>query len=146
MVSPKRLEIYYARLEKKQGSVQYGFRPVLVVQNDSGNLYSESIIVVPLTTSFKRELPTHVTIGPEVGVKEKSVILCEQIMTVSLGQLDRKIGEITSNDTVQKIEQALAISIGLAAPHINKNRKDNKNESKNQQKRTRDSEKSKKED
>lgn len=129
MVSPKRLEIYYASLERKQGSVQYGFRPVLIVQNDIGNFYSEAIIVVPLTTSQKKELPTHVVIGQDEGLTEKSTVLCEQITTISLYQLEEKIGEVVSEDTAKKIEQALAIAIGLKKTYFSKNRKENKNES-----------------
>lgn len=128
MVSPKRLEIYYASLEKKQGSVQYGFRPVLIVQNNIGNFYSESIIVVPLTTSLKKELPTHVVVGQDEGLPEKSIILCEQITTISLYQLEEKIGEVVSEETTEKIEQALAIAIGLKKTHFSKNRKEKKNE------------------
>lgn len=128
MVSPKRLEIYYASLERKQGSVQYGFRPVLIVQNDIGNFYSESIIVVPITTSLKKELPTHVVVGKDEGLTEKSIILCEQITTISLYQLEEKIGEVISEETEEKIEQALAIAIGLKKTHFNKNRKEKKNE------------------
>lgn len=132
MVSPKRLEIYYASLEKKQGSVQHGFRPVLIVQNDIGNFYSEAIIVVPLTTSQKKELPTHVVIGQEEGLTERSTVLCEQITTISLYQLEEKIGEVVVEDTAKKIEQALAIAIGLKKTYFSKNRKENKNESENE--------------
>ena len=130
MISPKRLEIYYASLEKKQGSVQYGFRPVLIVQNNIGNFFSETVIVVPLTTSLKKELPTHVAVGQGEGLTEKSIILCEQITTVSLYQLEKKIGEVTSQNTIREIEQALAIAIGLNN-HFNKNRKEIENENKN---------------
>lgn len=132
MVSPKRLEIYYASLEKKQGSVQHGFRPVLIVQNDIGNFYSEAIIVVPLTTSQKKELPTHVVIGQEEGLTERSTVLCEQITTISLYQLEEKIGEVVVEDTAKKIEQALAIAIGLKKTYFSKNRKENNNESENE--------------
>ena len=132
MVSPKRLEIYYASLEKKQGSVQHGFRPVLIVQNDIGNFYSEAIIVVPLTTSQKKELPTHVVIGQEEGLTERSTVLCEQITTISLYQLEEKIGEVVVEDTAKKIEQALALAIGLKKTYFSKNRKENNNESENE--------------
>lgn len=43
------------------GHVQGGRRPWVIVQNNVGNQFSPTSIVVPLTTKFKRlELPTHV--------------------------------------------------------------------------------------
>lgn len=37
MMNVKRGEIYIADLMEAEGSVQYGVRPVLVIQNDKGN-------------------------------------------------------------------------------------------------------------
>lgn len=38
--SPKRMEIYMTNLPHIGGSIQYGYRPVLVIQNDIGNTNS----------------------------------------------------------------------------------------------------------
>lgn len=51
---PKRNEIYMVDLPITSKSVQYGRRPVLVIQNDAGNTYSPTTIVVPLTSQEKR--------------------------------------------------------------------------------------------
>lgn len=113
MPSPKRLEIYYANLKKTQGTVQYGRRPVVIVQNDVGNHYARSIIVVPMTSRHKKELPTHVVIGSGAGCCEGSVILCEQITTISLYQLEKKIGEIKSEEVIRALNKALEVAVGL---------------------------------
>ncbi len=113
MNSPKRLDIYYARLEEKIGSVQYGHRPVVIVQNDIGNYFAQSVIVVPMTSQLKKELPTHVSVGIGGGVKEESIILCEQITTISTLQLDEKIGRIRSRKVIRELDAALAVAIGL---------------------------------
>ena len=43
--------------------IQAGKRPWVVVQNNVGNQFSSTSIVVPLTTKIKRlELPTHVAV------------------------------------------------------------------------------------
>ena len=43
------------------GHVQGGKRPWVIVQNNMGNQFSPTSIVVPLTTKMKRlEMPTHV--------------------------------------------------------------------------------------
>ena len=61
-------QIYYAQLEEGVGSEQEGHRPVLVVQNDVGNLRSRTIIVIPITSQIKNMLPTHVELGRNYGL------------------------------------------------------------------------------
>ena len=56
----RRGDIYYAELPDDAGnSVQKGIRPVLVVQNNAGNKYSPTIIITPLTSRGKKNMPTH---------------------------------------------------------------------------------------
>ena len=59
----KRGEIYFAQLNPVIGSEQGGIRPVLVVQNDIGNQYSPTTIILAITSQInKAKLPTHVEI------------------------------------------------------------------------------------
>ncbi|MEQ8236051.1 MAG: type II toxin-antitoxin system PemK/MazF family toxin, partial [Syntrophomonadaceae bacterium] len=54
----KRGEIYFAQLNPVVGSEQGGIRPVLVVQNDIGNQYSPTTIVLAITSQInKAKLP-----------------------------------------------------------------------------------------
>ena len=46
----KRGEIYYADLSPVVGSEQGGIRPVLILQNDTGNKHSPTTIVVAITS------------------------------------------------------------------------------------------------
>ena len=46
-------EIYYARLYETVGSEQSGVRPVVIVQNNTGNRYSKTVIIVPLTKKIE---------------------------------------------------------------------------------------------
>ena len=94
-------------------SVQYGKRPVLIVQNDIGNEMSPTTIVAPITSRIKRNMPTHVIIGPETGLKNESVVLCEQLVTVNISTLSEKIGEVTDKKTICAIDDAIACSLGL---------------------------------
>lgn len=60
---PKFLEIWMADLGDKNGSIQCGRRPVLIVSNDKNNRYSTTVNVMPMTTKMnKRNLPCHVEI------------------------------------------------------------------------------------
>lgn len=60
-----------------------GKRPWVIVQNNVGNQFSPTSVVVPLTTKFKRlELPTHVAI---VWDKlQPSMVACEQVRIVDV--------------------------------------------------------------
>ena len=51
----RRGDIFYADLGINVGSEQNGRRPVLIIQNDTGNAYSPTVIVLPLTTEIKKE-------------------------------------------------------------------------------------------
>ena len=59
----RRGDIYYADLRPVVGSEQGGIRPVLVIQNDTGNRHSPTVIVAAITSKMtKAKLPTHVKI------------------------------------------------------------------------------------
>ena len=57
----KRGDIYYADLRPVVGSEQGGVRPVLIVQNDVGNVHSPTVICAAITSKLqKSKLPTHI--------------------------------------------------------------------------------------
>ena len=90
----------------RDGSVQSGIRPCVVVSNDVGNTYSNIYIVVPLTTKHKTNLPTHVELTTD------SYALCEQCTTISGQQILRKKSKI-ENDKMENINQALKVALSL---------------------------------
>lgn len=110
----KRGDIFYADLSPVIGSEQGGVRPVLVVQNDIGNRYSPTIIVVAITSQInKAKLPTHVEIkSNDYGLPKDSVLLLEQIRTIDKRRLEEKIGHVTE-DIMDKVNEALLVSLGL---------------------------------
>jgi mRNA interferase MazF len=110
----KRGEIYLANLPVISGtSIQNGVRPVIVVSNEQCNLHSSVINIVPITSKLnKTNVPTHVTISTECGLKMESVALCEQSMLVSKDALFRKIGECDSR-TISKISMGILVQFGL---------------------------------
>ncbi|HEX3011774.1 MAG TPA: type II toxin-antitoxin system PemK/MazF family toxin [Syntrophomonadaceae bacterium] len=111
----KRGEIYFAQLNPVVGSEQGGVRPVLVVQNDIGNQYSPTTIVLAITSQInKAKLPTHVELKAEhYGLERDSVILTEQIRTIDKTRLKQRIA-VLREDTMTKVDQALGISLQLA--------------------------------
>lgn len=58
----KRGDIYYADLYPVVGSEQGGIRPVLIIQNDTGNHYSPTVIAAAITGRKKKPMPTHVQV------------------------------------------------------------------------------------
>jgi len=113
-VDVKRGYIFFADLSPVVGSEQGGFRPVLVVQNDMGNKYSPTIVVAAITSQItKAKLPTHVEMeAKDYGLEKDSVILLEQIRTIDKQRLQNKLTELDEK-IMQKVNQALKISLGL---------------------------------
>lgn len=110
----KKYEIYTADLNPVKGSEQGGFRPVLVIQNDKGNMSSPTTIVAVITTaSTKRPIPTHVWLDPSCGLSRESMVLCEQIRTIDKTRFKRKVGEIHNAGDKMAIEKALLVSFGI---------------------------------
>lgn len=64
----RRGDIYLADLGEHHGHIQGGTRPVVVVQNDYGNRFAPTLIVVPLTTEIKKaDMPTHYVLRHQRG-------------------------------------------------------------------------------
>ena len=52
-------DLFYADLSPVKGSEQGGIRPVLVIQNDTGNRHSPTVIVAAITSrTTKAAIPT----------------------------------------------------------------------------------------
>ncbi len=110
----KRGDIYYADLSPVVGSEQGGMRPVLIVQNDTGNKHSPTVIAAAITSQLgKAKLPTHIELSAQsVGLSRDSVILLEQIRTIDKSRLREKMGRL-DEDTMTKVDNAIAVSFGL---------------------------------
>lgn len=110
----KRGDIYYADLSPVVGSEQGGMRPVLIVQNDTGNKHSPTVIAAAITSQTgKAKLPTHIELsGQSVGLTRDSVILLEQIRTIDKSRLKEKMGRL-DGDTMTRVDNAIAVSFGL---------------------------------
>ena len=60
----RRGDIYYADLSPVVGSEQGGMRPVLIIQNDTGNRHSPTVIAAAITSQTgKANLPTHISLA-----------------------------------------------------------------------------------
>ena len=111
----KRGDMFYADLSPVIGSEQGGIRPVLIIQNDTGNKYSPTVIAAAITSQTgKSKLPTHIEItSKENGLKSDSVVLAEQIRTIDKSRLKEKIGHIDDTNIMNQVNNAIGISFGL---------------------------------
>ena len=67
----------------KNSHVLGGVRPWVIVQNNTGNQFSPTSIVCPLTTQFKKmDMPTHIAIAWDKLLP--SVVQCEQVRVVDV--------------------------------------------------------------
>ena len=110
----KRGEIYYADLSPVVGSEQGGVRPVLIVQNDTGNRHSPTVIAAAITSQTgKAKLPTHIELAASCcGLPKDSVILLEQIRTLDKRRLRECMGKV-DGAVMEQVDAAIAVSFGL---------------------------------
>lgn len=109
MTKPIRGEIYYVNLEETVGSEEYGRRLCVIVQNDTGNHFSNITTVVPMTYSRKKDIPIHMDYKL---FGRKLTVLSEQIRTISNIRLEECIGKI-SGSKLELLNQKLKLSLGM---------------------------------
>ena len=110
----KRGDVYYADLRPVIGSEQGGIRPVLIIQNDTGNKHSPTIICAAITSKMnKAKLPTHVELDSrKYEMVKDSVVLLEQLRTIDKKRLKDKVCHL-DDDILIKVNNALKISLEL---------------------------------
>ena len=110
----KRGDIYYADLRPVVGSEQGGIRPVLIIQNDTGNKHSPTVIVAAITSKMnKAKLPTHIELSAnDYEIVKDSDILLEQLRTIDKKRLKDKVCHL-EGDIMSKVNQALLVSLEL---------------------------------
>ena len=104
-----------AGLDPVIGSEQGGTRPVVIIQNNTGNLHAPTVIAVPVTSSTgKPPLPTHAPLpAGEGGLWLDSIALCEQVRTLEKARLSRRLGSV-SRSSLRLIDRALQVSLAIS--------------------------------
>jgi mRNA interferase MazF len=122
----KRGEIYWTEFEPVKGSEQGGMRPALVVQQDIGNRYSPTTVVVAITRTVPpKPYPFIVIIEPhDSGLPKRSAVNCSQLATIQQtgatsrlrppkGETEvRPIGRLDSEKMLE-VDRALKYNLGL---------------------------------
>ena len=110
----RRGEIYFADLDPHYGSEQGGKRPVIVIQNNTGNKFAPTVIVAAVTSkvSKKPNQPTHVLIEKNPAFSRPSVVLLEQIFTIDKSRVLKFVGHL-SPENMRRVDDAVKISLAL---------------------------------
>lgn len=77
---------------------QAGKRPAIIVQNEIGNIWSPTTIVMPFTSRIKNPYqPTHSLFRKDIakGLTEDSMVLGECIRQISEDRIIRKLGSFS---------------------------------------------------
>ncbi len=96
-------------------SEQSGVRPAIIIQNDIGNYFSKSTIVLPITTKHKNlNQPTHTLLkrGRDKGLIEDSIVLGECIRQVSEKRIISFLGKITDEKEKNEIKRVYLANFG----------------------------------
>lgn len=108
----KKGEIWTCNLEGSKGCEQTGIRPVVIIQNDKGNVYSQTTIVASITSHIKNSyMPTHAELTHE-KLKYDSVIMLEQVKTIDKDSLGIKIGTLTKKQ-MKELNKCIRISFDV---------------------------------
>jgi mRNA interferase MazF len=86
-------------------------RPVVLVSRDTAYEAREIFTVAPVTTRL-RQIGSHVAVGVDDGLTQRSAINCDRLQTVHRSLLKRYIASLTEA-RVAELDDALRYSLGL---------------------------------
>lgn len=110
----KRGDLFYYDFGVREGSIQSGVRPVLVLQADRFNANAPTVIVACVTAVMKKKyLPSHIILGRNFGLRKPSMVLLEQIQTVNKESLTDYIGTVDDDGLWRQMNAALKKTFGL---------------------------------
>lgn len=100
-------------LDPTVGREQAGRRPALVVSVDELNASPAELIIALPVTSREKRIRSHVEVKQrESGLTRRSFIKCEDIRSISIRRLHRRVGKVSSS-TMSEVEDRLKILLGL---------------------------------
>lgn len=110
----RRGDIYLADLSPFCGSEQGGVRPVVVIQNNTGNKHAPTLVVATITakTRKKTKQPTHYLIRNNPALSRPSLVLLEQLRTIDKQRIIKYLGRVNRKE-MRGIDTALRVSLDL---------------------------------
>jgi mRNA interferase MazF len=113
VASPARGEIWEVDLSPTVGREQSGRRPALIISDNALNSGPRGLVVAIPVTGTARGLPTHIPVlPPNGGLTKPSVIMTEQVQSVSKDRISRRFG-VVSQVTMDQVDRILRMVLGL---------------------------------
>ncbi len=104
--------VVFVRNHQSNGSVMMGNHPAVIIQNDTGNKYSPTVIVCYLSSRLKRlDMKTHVLLQHYDNMKV-SVAQAEQLATIDKSDILSVVTKLRAED-ISRIDAAVRVSLGL---------------------------------
>ena len=111
----KKYDVVLVDFGKNIDSEQSGIRPAVIIQNDTGNYFSGTTLVMPFTSSLKSiSQPTHAlfTKGRDKGLTNDSILLGECMRQVSKRRIIKPLGAITNQMEKKEIKRVYEANFG----------------------------------
>lgn len=106
----KQGDIIKINFDPQLGHEQSGFRPAVVISNDSFHKYTNLVIACPITTN-DRAFPLHLPLDGRT--KTTGSILCEQPKTLDLRARPYKIIEALPLDLLKQVIEVVYAEIRI---------------------------------
>ncbi|AFZ37255.1 transcriptional modulator of MazE/toxin, MazF [Stanieria cyanosphaera PCC 7437] len=108
----KRGEIWWVNLNPVVGSETAKIRPCLIVQNDIGNQFGDTTVIVPFLTPGNYPFIVNVQPTAANGLDKERGLNLSKIRPVSLKRLQNKLG-VLENKYWSEIKKALLAECGF---------------------------------
>ena len=113
VVNPIRGEVWAVSFDPTIRHEQAGLRPALIVSGDELNRSVLDLVFVLPITGTDRRFPSHVLVSPpESGLTKPSVIMVEQLRSVSKARFGRRFG-VVSPETMGQVDELLRTLLNL---------------------------------
>jgi mRNA interferase MazF len=96
----KQGDIIKINFSPTQGHEQAGYRPALVISNNTFNTHTNLLLILPITSSNNR-FPLHIPLDQRT--KTQGNILCEHIKSIDRNARKVKVIETAPKDLLKKV-------------------------------------------
>ncbi|MBM3295833.1 MAG: type II toxin-antitoxin system PemK/MazF family toxin [Candidatus Aminicenantes bacterium] len=110
---PRHGEIWLAALDPAFGREIGKTRPAVILSNDRGNQYAETVTIVPISSKTDRVFPYEAGLsGGETGLTQDSKAKANQVRTIDKRRLQKNIGRVPLSK-LEEIKRAVKIHLAI---------------------------------
>ena len=107
-------QLFWVDFKERDGSCQSGKRPAVIIQNDIGNRFSTTTMVIPITSKNKKDLPVHIKLTKDYDIAYKgNILMAEQLTVIDKSQI-LAIGDILDEIELKALDKAMTIQLDLS--------------------------------